>query len=172
MRPGWIEQRYRDDAQFSPEALWENLGVIAAFTAHGHCALLNIFPASMVVSPPLMNEDHFREQRPKENIRALAVVTDSEEMRTASRLYSCTTGSLLTPAFSTMSVTRGDGYWNAIASDPHVYLRFGRCLRSHAFISSMKELKEFWKGYSRYFVDVWQYLIIIVIFIIAALFVL
>ena len=33
----------------------------------------------------------------------------------------------------------------------------------------MKELKEFWNTYSRYFVDVWQYLIIIVIFIIAAL---
>lgn len=87
VRPGWIEQRYRDDAQFSSEALWENLGVIAVFTAHGPCALLNIFPAGMVVSLPLMNDDHFREQRPKENIRALAVVTDSEEMRTASRLY-------------------------------------------------------------------------------------
>ena len=36
----------------------------------------------------------------------------------------------------------------------------------------MKELKEFWKRYSRYFVDVWQYLIIVVIFIIAALFIL
>lgn len=36
----------------------------------------------------------------------------------------------------------------------------------------MKELREFWKQYSRYFVDIWQYLAIIVIFIIAALFVL
>jgi len=32
-----------------------------------------------------------------------------------------------------------------------------------------KEFKEFWNTYSRYFVDVWQYLLIIVIFIIAAL---
>lgn len=36
----------------------------------------------------------------------------------------------------------------------------------------MKELKEFWKQYSRYFVDIWQYLIIIVIFLVAMLFVL
>jgi len=35
--------------------------------------------------------------------------------------------------------------------------------------TAMKELKEFWNTYSRYFVDIWQYLIIIVIFIIAAL---
>jgi hypothetical protein len=33
----------------------------------------------------------------------------------------------------------------------------------------MNELKQFWKQYSPYFVDVWQYLIIIVIFIIAAI---
>ena len=33
----------------------------------------------------------------------------------------------------------------------------------------MDELKEFWRTYSPYFVDVWQYLLIIVIFIIAAL---
>lgn len=33
----------------------------------------------------------------------------------------------------------------------------------------VKELKEFWKQYSPYFVDIWQYLLIIVIFIIASL---
>lgn len=32
----------------------------------------------------------------------------------------------------------------------------------------MKELKEFWDTYSRYFLDVWQYLVIIVFFIAAA----
>lgn len=36
----------------------------------------------------------------------------------------------------------------------------------------MNELKALWRQYSRYFVDVWQYLLIIVIFVIAALFVL
>lgn len=36
----------------------------------------------------------------------------------------------------------------------------------------MRELKELWRQYSPYFIDVWQYLVIIVIFIIAALFVL
>ena len=33
----------------------------------------------------------------------------------------------------------------------------------------MKAIKEFWQAYSPYFVDVWQYLVIIVIFVIAAL---
>lgn len=33
----------------------------------------------------------------------------------------------------------------------------------------MKELKEFWKAYSNYFVDIWQYLLIIVLFIIGAI---
>ncbi|MEO8589623.1 MAG: hypothetical protein ABI432_09655 [Flavobacteriales bacterium] len=87
VRAGWIEQRYREDAQFSPEAVWENMGTIAAFSAYGPSVVLNIFPAGMAVNLPLMNEDHFREPRPKENIRAMAVVTDSEEMLTASRLY-------------------------------------------------------------------------------------
>lgn len=38
--------------------------------------------------------------------------------------------------------------------------------------AAMRELKELWRQYSPYFIDVWQYLVIIVIFIIAALFVL
>lgn len=33
----------------------------------------------------------------------------------------------------------------------------------------MKELREFWKAYSKYFVDIWQYLLIIVLFIIGAI---
>jgi len=33
-------------------------------------------------------------------------------------------------------------------------------------------LKEMYKKYSTYFVDIWQYLIIIIIFIIAAIFIL
>ena len=35
---------------------------------------------------------------------------------------------------------------------------------------TMREFKEFWRTYSKYFVDIWQYLVIIVIFIIAAIF--
>jgi len=36
----------------------------------------------------------------------------------------------------------------------------------------MSSLKETWKKYSPYFVDIWQYLIIIVIMIVAAIFIL
>ncbi len=34
----------------------------------------------------------------------------------------------------------------------------------------MKKLKDFWGKYSSYFVDVWQYLIILVIMILALIF--
>lgn len=37
---------------------------------------------------------------------------------------------------------------------------------------SMKKLKEFYSNYGHYFVDVWQYLVIIVIMIVAAIFIL
>lgn len=33
----------------------------------------------------------------------------------------------------------------------------------------MKEFKDLWKAYSKYFVDVWQYLVVIVVFIIGAI---
>lgn len=33
----------------------------------------------------------------------------------------------------------------------------------------MKELKDLWRKWSPYFLDVWQYLVIIVVFIIAAM---
>ena len=33
----------------------------------------------------------------------------------------------------------------------------------------MKEFKEFWKQYSPYFLDIWQYLVILLVVIIAAI---
>jgi hypothetical protein len=36
----------------------------------------------------------------------------------------------------------------------------------------MKQLKEFYDKYGKYFVDIWQYLIIIIIMIFAAIFIL
>ena len=36
-------------------------------------------------------------------------------------------------------------------------------------VSTMKELKELWRLYGHYFLDIWQYLVIIIGFIIAAL---
>jgi len=42
----------------------------------------------------------------------------------------------------------------------------------NAYLYRMSKLKESWKKYSPYFVDVWQYIAIIFIFIIAAIFIL
>lgn len=33
----------------------------------------------------------------------------------------------------------------------------------------MKELKQFWKQYSPYFLDIWQYLVILLVVIIASI---
>lgn len=33
----------------------------------------------------------------------------------------------------------------------------------------MKEIKEFWKQYSPYFLDIWQYLVILLVVIIASI---
>ena len=49
--------------------------------------MLSVFHAGMDINLPLMDRDHFREQRTKGNIRALAVVTDGEAMHTAAKLY-------------------------------------------------------------------------------------
>ncbi len=88
LEPGIIEQRYLDNVQFSPEGLLENLAAMEALCDHhGKCCILSVFPAGMQVKADLMNNDHYRDQRSKGQIRALAVVTDSLEMHAASKLY-------------------------------------------------------------------------------------
>jgi hypothetical protein len=85
---GIIEQRYHDTAQFSPEAMVENIAAMEELCGpHGPCGILSIFPAGMAIHPGLMNSDVYREQRTKGHMKALAVVTDSEELHTASKLY-------------------------------------------------------------------------------------
>jgi hypothetical protein len=88
LEPGIIEQRYHDTAQFSQEALVENIEAMEALCGHhGPCGILSIFPAGMAIHPGLMNTDVYREQRTKGHMKALAVVTDSAELYTASKLY-------------------------------------------------------------------------------------
>lgn len=88
VEPGIIEQRYHATAQFSPEAVLENIAAMEALCGHhGPCGVLSIFPAGMAVHADLMNSDVYREQRTKGHMKALAVVTDSAEMHTASKLY-------------------------------------------------------------------------------------
>lgn len=86
-RFGWIEQRYLDDAQFTEAAVAENQAVIDAFAEGRPYVLMNVFPAGMRVSLPLMDKDHYRDRRESDPVRAIAVVTDSAEMHTATKLY-------------------------------------------------------------------------------------
>jgi hypothetical protein len=88
LEPGIIEQRYHVDAQFTPEGLVEIIAAMEVLCMdHGRCCILSIFPAGMQVQPELMNTDVYREQRDKGHMRALAVVVDSVELYTASKLY-------------------------------------------------------------------------------------
>lgn len=88
VRPGLIEQRYRQDAQFTMEVVHENIAAIDELCAHhGPCAMLTVFSPGMAINPALMNDDHYRDLRRKGTIRALAVVTDSQALHMASKLY-------------------------------------------------------------------------------------
>lgn len=85
--PGWIEQRYMDDVQFTEAVLMENQKAIDELAEGGPYVLLTMFPAGLQVSLPMMDKDHFRDQREANAVRAIAVVTDSAEMQTACKLY-------------------------------------------------------------------------------------
>jgi hypothetical protein len=88
LEPGIIEQRYLADAQFTTEGLQENIAAMETLCDHhGQCCILSIFPSGMQVQPELMNSDIYRDQREKGHMRALALVVDSPEMYTASKLY-------------------------------------------------------------------------------------
>lgn len=86
-RKGWVEQRWDADAQFTPEAVAENQAVIDALVGADAHVLLYVLPAAMEVHQELMNRDHFREVRTVIPLQAVAVVTDSEQMRLAAKVY-------------------------------------------------------------------------------------
>lgn len=85
--PGRVEQRYLADAQFTQESVKENLAAVSALSGADPYVLLSVFPPGMRVNLSLMDMDLYRDQRLANTLRALAVVTDSEEMHTASKLY-------------------------------------------------------------------------------------
>ncbi len=84
---GMVEQRYLPDIRFSTETVQENHAVIDELCGQEPYVLLTVFPAGLPVNLELMNRDLYRDQRSSNALRALAVVTDSEEMHTASKLY-------------------------------------------------------------------------------------
>lgn len=87
VRPGMIEQHFFADAQFTLDTVRANQAVIDELGGDGFYVLLSVFPAGVRVNLELMNMDHYRHQRSSNALRALAVVTDSEELHTASKLY-------------------------------------------------------------------------------------
>lgn len=85
--PRYIRQRYKPTASISHEGVKENGAVRDRLCGDEPSAVLVIFPAELLVNPPVTNVDHFREARERGCILALAVVTDSAQMHTASKLY-------------------------------------------------------------------------------------
>ena len=87
MAPRYIQQRYKPDARITSECVQENQLVRQRLCNGEPCAVMVVFPAEVRVNPAATNTDHFRDDRAKGNILALAVVTDSAQMHTATKLY-------------------------------------------------------------------------------------
>ncbi len=87
VRRGLIEQHFFADTQFSLDAIEANHAVINELSGEEPYVLLSVFPAGLRANPELMNMDHYRDHRSSNALRALAVVTDSQELHTASKLY-------------------------------------------------------------------------------------
>jgi hypothetical protein len=87
VEPRFIEQRYEPTARFDLAGLEENQRAREQLCAGMLCAVMVVIPAEMPVHPPSVNMDHFRAERAKRNILALAVVTDSAMMHTTTKLY-------------------------------------------------------------------------------------
>ena len=85
--PRYIRQRYKPSATFTPERLKADGEVRDRLCGPLSSAVLVILPAEVPVNPLATNEDHFRATRDRSCILALAVVTDSAQMHTASKLY-------------------------------------------------------------------------------------
>ena len=87
VEPRFIEQRYKPTARFDLKGLEENQRAREELCGGVLCAVMVVIPAEMPVHPPSVNMDHFRAERVKRNILALAVVTDSAIMHTTTKLY-------------------------------------------------------------------------------------
>lgn len=57
------------------------------FQAHGPCGLILVVPAEIALRTDLMGTDHYRDQREKRQITALAIVADGEVLHAACRMY-------------------------------------------------------------------------------------
>jgi hypothetical protein len=88
LEPGVIEQRFHPGSQFSPASSVANKAALDELCSHhGPCALILICPQGMQVNGPMMNNDNYRDQRHKQNIRALAMAVDSQVLYMACKLY-------------------------------------------------------------------------------------
>lgn len=87
VEPWLIEQRYKSMAALTFENIHENSDARARLSPDHPCAVMIVFPKDVVPNPPVANEDHFRSERAKKHILALAVVADGSLMNSVSKLY-------------------------------------------------------------------------------------
>jgi hypothetical protein len=87
LSPGILQQRFLP-ADLAPEDLEEMARMRERlFQTHGPCGLMLILPADVALRPDLMGTDHYRGQREKRQILALAIVADGEMLHAACRVY-------------------------------------------------------------------------------------
>ena len=85
--PRFVEQRIKPTARFETEGLKENNEALEQLCNGTLCAVLVVIPAEVPVNLPVVNVDHFRSEREKRCILAMAVVTDSAIMHATAKLY-------------------------------------------------------------------------------------
>lgn len=85
--PGILQQRFLP-VDLAPEDLDEMTRAREhMFQMHGPCGLMLVVPAEITLRTDLMGTDHYRDQREKRHILALAVVADGEVLHAACRVY-------------------------------------------------------------------------------------
>lgn len=85
--PLLIEQRYRQDAHFTPKAHERERSARWKLAGRGRYALLVVVPPGMAMHAPTMNEDVYRKDSVARRIIALAVVAGDTAMTAAMKYY-------------------------------------------------------------------------------------
>lgn len=85
--PGLLEQRIHPDAVLNIEGLRSTREAREVLCANEPCAVLCIIPPTVRSDFSTGTEDHFRSEREKSTISALALVAQGEQMEAVSKAY-------------------------------------------------------------------------------------
>ncbi|HEY0976845.1 MAG TPA: STAS/SEC14 domain-containing protein [Flavobacteriales bacterium] len=85
--PGLIELRYKPTATFDPHGFAEISRAGSTLWREGPYSVMAVIPAEVQVDPLATDHDHLQHTRAHGRLEALALVTDSEAMHMAAKVY-------------------------------------------------------------------------------------